>query len=40
MKKGNIPIKMGPISPMHGMAYFIINDPNGIDIQIFEQNHG
>jgi lactoylglutathione lyase len=38
VKKQNILIKRGPISPMSSIRFFIIDDPNGIAIQIVE-NH-
>ncbi len=37
-KNKNIPIKRGPISPLPSYRFFFIDDPNGIEIQIVQDN--
>jgi lactoylglutathione lyase len=38
LKNKNIPIKRGPISPLPSSSFFFIDDPNGIEVQIFQHN--
>jgi len=38
LKNKNIPIKRGPISPVPSVRFLFIDDPNGIEIQIAQQN--
>ncbi|MCR3761328.1 VOC family protein [Clostridium felsineum] len=38
LKDNNIPIKRGPISPVPSSKFFFVDDPNGIEIQIIQNN--
>lgn len=37
-KNNNIPIKIGPISPTPSVTFFFVDDPDGIEVQIVQNN--
>lgn len=38
LKNNNIPIKRGPISPAPSSTFFFVDDPDGIEVQIVQNN--
>lgn len=38
LKSNNIPIKRGPISPTPASTFFFVDDPDGIEVQIVQNN--
>ena len=38
LKDNNIPIKRGPISPAPSSTFFFVDDPDGIEVQIVQNN--
>lgn len=37
VKKNNIPIISGPVSPSPGLSFFMVSDPNGVSVQFVEE---